>query len=127
MRRLGDLPFDFTIGSCGTFIINNLLTILLCFSGSTEPKRCRTLTRKNNELLSSINFEDFIFEDEFELDEDAIPDSAHDHWMASIASYQGFPLIVGGTNNNKLEILDTTINPPKWIQFEGTDYPYQDE
>ena len=121
MRRIGDMPFDFNIGSCGTFMIETLLTILLCFSGSIERKTCRSLTITANGPLSSIN--DFIFEDERVV----IPDSTYDHWMAPIASYQGFPLIVGGTNNNKLEMLDTTKNPPEWIQYDGTDYPYQNE
>ena len=124
VRRLGNLPFDFTIGTCGTFIIDDFLTILLCFAGSNERRRCRSLTRKTNGLLGTINFEDFIFEDEFELDRIAIQDSTHDHWMASLANYRGFPLIVGGTNNNKLEMLDTIKNPAEWIQYEGTDYPY---
>ena len=125
VRRLGNLPFDFNIGSCGTFMIDSLLTILLCFSGSSERRSCRSLSRKTNEPLSSIN--DFIFADEFELNTVAIPDSTHDHWMASLANYQGFPLILGGTNNNKLEMLDTMKNPAEWIEYEGTDYPYQNE
>ena len=127
VRRLGNLPFDFKIGTCGTFMIDSFLTILLCFADSNERRRCRSLRRKTDDLLSTIVFEDFIFEDEFdrvELDRVAIPDSTHDHWMASLANYQGFPLILGGTDNNKLEMLDTIKNPAEWIQYEGTDYPY---
>ena len=47
--------------------------------------------------------------------------------MASLANYQGFPLILGGknNNNNKLEMLDTTKSPFEWVKYEGTDYPYQ--
>ena len=108
-------------------MIDSFLTILLRFAGTNERRTCRSLTRKIDGLLSTIDFEDFIFEDEFELDRVAIQDSTHDHWMASLANYQGFPLIVGGTNNNKLEMLDTMKSPAEWIQYEGTDYPYQNQ
>ena len=47
--------------------------------------------------------------------------------MSSIANYQGFPLVLGGTNNVKLEMLDTIKSPPEWIEYEGTDYKYLDQ
>ena len=100
------------------------MTILLCFSG-TNDRSCRALTRKNNGPLSSID--NFDFETEFELNRVAIPDSKHDHWMSSIANYQGFPLVLGGTNNVKLEMLDTRESPLEWVQYEDTDYPYLDQ
>ena len=126
MNRLGDLPFDFTIGTCGTFIISGISTIFLCFSETDQRKQCRSLTRKNVDPLSSIT--NFEFDNEFEtMNLNDIPDSTHDHWMASLASYQGFPLVLGGTNNNKLEMLDTTKDPSQWIEYEGTDYPYQNQ
>ena len=121
---MGDLLFDFTIGTCGTFIIDGIPSILLCFSETNEKRRCRSLTRKNDGPLSSIS--DFEFDNEFEIN-DIDPNSTHDHWMASLANYQGFPLILGGTNNNKLEMLDTTKNPFEWVEYEGTDYPYQNQ
>ena len=105
VKRLGNLPFDFRIGSCGTFLIDSLMTILLCFSGNNEKRNCRSLTRRRNGPLSSID--DFEFDTEFEVNRVSIPDSKHDHWMSSIANYQGFPLVLGGTDNVKLEMLDT--------------------
>ena len=66
VKRIGDLPFDFNIGSCGTFIVDSLVTILLCFSASNDRRGCRSLTRRNNDPLSSI--EDFAFDAEFEVD-----------------------------------------------------------
>ena len=125
VKRLGNLPFDFTIGSCGTFLIDSLMTILLCFSGSSERRKCRSLTRRRNGPLSSID--NFDFETEFELDGILIPDSTNDHWMSSIANYQGFPLVLGGTNNAELEMLDTRKSPLEWVQYEDTDYPYLDQ
>ena len=65
---------------------------------------------------------DFTFDSEFEIDTVAIPDSTHDHYWATMANYQGFPLILGGFYSNKLEMLNTIENTPSWI--EGTDYPY---
>ena len=106
-------------------MIDSILTILLCFAGANERKSCRSLTRKTDGLLSTIN--EFVFDDEFEVNRVSIQDSTHDHWMASLANYQGFPLILGGTNNNKLEMLDTMKSPAEWIQYEGTDYPYQNQ
>ena len=82
------------------------------------------MTRKNDGPLNSIT--DFEFDNAFEIN-DIDPDSTYDHWMASLANYQGFPLIVGGTNNNKVEMLDTTKSPFEWVQYEGTDYPYQNQ
>ena len=100
------------------------MTILLCFSDS-ERRTCRSLTRRKNGPLSSID--DFDFDTEFEVNRVSIPDSTYDHWMSSIANYQGFPLVLGGTNNVKLEMLDTRKSPLEWVQYEDTDYPYLDE
>ena len=122
VKRLGDLPFDFSIGACGTFVIESLTTILLCFEKSDERRKCRSLKRKNDGPLSSVN--NFVYDTELDLNPVVIPDSKHDHWMSSIANYQGFPLVLGATNNNKLEILDTMKSPPEWVEYEGTNYPY---
>ena len=102
-------------------MIESLPTILLCFDWNGR-KKCRSLTRKNDGALSDIN--DFAFDSEFQIDEIVIPDSTHDHYGARIANYQGFPLILGGFYNNKLERLNTMENPPRWVEYEGTDYPY---
>ena len=125
VKRLGDLPFDFTIGACGTFMIDSLMTILLCFSGANDKRGCRALTRRNDNALSRIT--DFVFDTEFEANRVPIPDSTYDHWMSSIANYQGFPLVLGGTNNVELEMLDTRKSPLEWVQYEDTDYPYLDQ
>ena len=108
VKRLGDLPFDFENGTCGTFIVDSSPIVLLCFA-YTEERRCRWLTRRN---------------DEFEFDKIEIQDSSHNHGVTTMANYQGFPLILGGWDNNKLEMLTTVGNPPRWIEYEGTDYPY---
>ena len=125
VKRLGDLPFDFTIGACGTFMIDSVMTILLCFANGNEKRSCRSLTRRKNGALSSI--EGFDFETQFEVNSVSIPDSTHNHWMSSIANYQGFPLVLGGTDNVKLEMLDTRKSSPEWVNYEGTDYPYLDQ
>ena len=121
VKRLGDLPFEFEFGTCGTFMIDSLPTILLCFNRN-EERNCRSLTRRNNRALNGIK--DFDFDSEFQLDGIVIPDSTHNHNDTTIANYQGFPLILGGTNNNQLEMLNTMENPPRWIEYEETDYPY---
>ena len=121
LKRLGDLPFDFRDGTCGTFLIESLPTMLLCFN-RIEDRKCRSLTRKHDGALSDIK--DFAFDSEFQIDEIVITDSTHDHYLATIANYQGFPLILGGSTNNKLEIMNTMENPPRWVVYEGTDYPY---
>ena len=67
----------------------------------------------------------FLFESSaFQIDNVAIPNSTHPHQTASLANYQGFPLILGGYDNNKLEMLNTMENPFRWVRYEGTDYPY---
>ena len=121
VKRLGDLPFDFRLGTCGTFMIDSLPTILLCFE-ENESRKCRSLTRRNDGALNDIN--DFAFDSEFQIDQIVIPDSTHDHNEATIANYQGFPLILGGWDNNKLEILNLMENPRRWVEYDGTDYPY---
>ena len=96
-------------------MIENLVATLLCFSETVGKRSCRSLIRRNdNPLTSQTNFD---FRSEFELDAFAIQDSTHEHWMASLANYQGFPLILGGKNNVKLEMLDTRKNPPEWVVF----------
>ena len=126
VKRLGDLPFYFEEGTCGTFMIGSLPTILLCFNlneeNSRNSRKCRSLSRRNDGTLSG--FKDFAFDSEFQIDQIAIPDSTHDHLYATIANYQGFPLILGGESTNKLEMLNSVENPPRWIEYEETDYPY---
>ena len=121
MERLGELPFYFEYGTCGTFMIGSLSTILLCFDWN-ERSKCPSLTRRDDGTLTDIK--DFAFDSEFQIDQIAIPDSTHDHLYVTIANYQGFPLILGGRYNNKLEMLNLMENPPRWIEYDGTDYPY---
>ena len=121
IKRLGDLPFYFEYGTCGTFMIDSSPSILLCF-GDNERRKCRPLTRRNDGSLSDIFV--FALDSEFKNDTIVILDSTHDHARATIANYQGFPLILGGWDNNKLELLNTKEKPPRWIEYEGTDYPY---
>ena len=104
-------------------MINSLPTILLCFDWidyKTRSKRCRSLTRRNDGPLSGI--QDFVFDAEFEVNKVAISDSAHLHLHATMANYFGLPLILGGSNNNKLEMLNTTESLPAWIEHKN--YPY---
>ena len=124
IKRLGDLPFDFESGTCGTFMIDSLPTILLCFD-FYERRKCRSLTRRNDGALTDIN--DFVFGSEFEIDKIIIPDSTYNRYGATIANYQGFPLILGGWENNKLEMLNIMENPPRWVEYEETDYPYSNK
>ena len=121
VKRLGDLPFDFKYGTCGTFMIDGLPTILLCFERN-DFRKCRSLSRRNDGALTDIK--DFAFDSEFQIDKIVIPDSTHNHYGGTIANYQGFPLILGDKRNNKLEMLNTMENPPRWIEYVGTDYPY---
>ena len=86
------------------------------------------MTRKTDGALKEIK--DFDFETEFEINGVPVPESTYAHGGVSTANYQGFPLILGGSNlsnegNNKLEMLNTIENPPVWV--EGTDYPYSEE
>ena len=121
MRRLGDLSFDFEVGACETFMINDQPTILLCFY-NLNTKRCRSLIRKNEIALKNIN--NFSFEDEFDLETVNIPNSNYKHEYTKMANYQGYPLILGGSNK-KLQMLATTEIPIRWD--EQTDYPYADK
>ena len=103
-------------------MINNQPTILLCF-GRNDPSRCRSLVRKNDVELRNIN--NFSFDDEFDLDTVIIPNSTYDHQDAKMANYQGYPLILGGWVNAKLEMLVTDEFRIQWN--EQTDYPFTDE
>ena len=130
IKRVGDLPFDFSGGgACGSFMINSSPTIFLCFESekSTPSRQCRSLTRKNDGSLSDIIIsENFVFAAEFEVNE--VPDSAYSHWRTKMANYLGFPLVLGGFGDDrphsKLEMLNTMKTTPAWIEHEGTDYPY---
>ena len=114
MKRIGDLPFNFQFGTCGTFNINALPTILLCFD-DFERRKCRSLTRRNDGTLG-----------EFEIDKIAVPNSTHEHEYVTLANNKGFPMILGGWDNNKLEMLNTLENTFSWLEYEGTDYPFSD-
>ena len=104
-------------------MIDSLPTILLCFDWN-EERKCRSLTRRNDGALGDVN--NFSFDSEFDFDKLVIPDSTHYHYGATLANYQGFPLILGDWYNNKLEMLDIMNNPPRWVEYDGTDYPYLD-
>ena len=84
------------------------------------------MNRKTDGALKEIK--DFDFETEFEIHEVLLPESTYNHGGVSMANYQGFPLILGGGTlsfggrNNKLEMLNTMENPPRWV--EGKEYPY---
>ena len=66
LRYLGDLQFDFMSGSCGTFNVDRVPRIFLCFSKGNsgvispdnipddEIKKCRMMTRTNDGFLSDI-------------------------------------------------------------------------
>ena len=120
ISRLGDLPFNFDSGSCGTFIVNSMPLIFLCFSFDWKSGECRTLTRHKNGLLSVTD--DFKLESEFEIGQ-IQNDAYYDHSGSTIANYQGFPLVLGGLKNSKLEIFDTSKN--LWEQL--ADYPHTDQ
>ena len=121
VKRLGDLPFDFIGGTCGTFIIDNSPTIILCFD-LNEQNLCRSFTRISNDALSEVT--NFVSEAQFDLDKISIANSTYEHFTATIANYQGFPLVLGGNKNNRLEMLDTMQNPALWVNYYGTEYPY---
>ena len=131
LKRLGYLPFEFEEGTCGTFMIRRLPAILLCFDLLAGFRKCRFLTRRKEGSLSNIK--NFVFDLEFEID--IVDDSMYDHYATTLANYQGFPLILGGTdwedgrysNNNKLEMLDTFDYSPRWVAYEGTHYPYSNK
>ena len=120
LKRLGDLPFDFEGGTCGTFMIESLSTILLCFD-YYERKKCRSLTRSNDGGWTDIN--DFAFGSEFQIDKIVIPETTNDHHGGKIVNYQGFPLILKDSNY-RLEMMNIMENPPIWLEYEVTDYPY---
>ena len=100
-------------------MINDQPTILLCFD-RIDQRRCRSLIRKNDIALRNIK--NFSFDDEFDLDTVIIPDSNYSHAYTKMANYQGYPLILGGWYNVKLEMLVTTEFPIQWN--EQTDYPF---
>ena len=115
VSRLGNLPFNFDSGSCGTFIVNSKPLIFLCFSFDWKCGVCRTLERNEDGSLS----DDFGSESECNIGMNA----HYDHSGSTMANYQGFPLVLGGLKNSKLEIFDTSQN--LWEQL--ADYPYTDQ
>ena len=105
-------------------MIDSLPTILLCFY-TNDFRKCRSLTRRNDGALGNIN--NFVFDSEFKIDQIVIPNTTYEHGFGvTIGNYQGFPLVLGSDVHNLLEILITMENPPRWIRYEGTDYPYSD-
>ena len=81
---------------------------------------CQSLIRKNDDELKNIK--NFIFDDEFEVDTVFIPNSTYEHRYAKMANYKGYPLVLGGSQNAKLEMLVTTKSSMRWTQ--QIDYPY---
>ena len=125
IKRLGYLPSNMDVGTCGSFIINGLPTTILCYDKKYKGERfpsttCRSLTRKNDGALSEIK--DFIFESEFEIDRFPIPNPTSRHTHATMANYRGSPLLLGGGVCATPEMFNAIGNPPRWVT--GPDYPY---
>ena len=40
LKRVGDLPFDFTYGACGTYDVSSEERVMLCFD-MNEQRKCR--------------------------------------------------------------------------------------
>ena len=99
-------------------MMNSLPRVLLCFDENTK-RQCRSYTRRNGGEWGYNN--NYVFQNEFDSGNPAIPDTTHQHYVTTLANYQGFPAILGGTNN-KLEILNSMETPSSWVK--GTDYPY---
>ena len=76
-------------------------------------------------ILLEINqseIKSFDFETEFSRQK-LENDSRYDHSFSTIANYQGFPLVLGGLRNSKLEMFDQLEN----IWIEKAEYPYTDQ
>ena len=128
LKRLGSLPPELvensiSIGTCGTFIVDNVPTIFLCFPNDQNHSNiCRTLTVRKNHLLSSIN--DFNFGNEFKLDT-IKKEASYGHIGSKLANYNGYPLAMGGWDhpkgaNAQLEMFDVKQN--QWMQKKQ--YPF---
>ena len=63
----------------------------------------------------------FDFEAEFLL-ETIESNSGEDHKDSTIANFQGFPLVLGGVTNAKLELFDTS----RKLWERRANYPYAD-
>ena len=79
---LGELPFDLRRGTCGTYNVNSVPTIFLCFDRE-QQNTCRGLTVKKD-LLSVTDFE---FDEEFEVR--LLPETTYQHSSSTIANYKG--------------------------------------
>ena len=117
MSRLGDLPFDFEHGTCGTFMIHEIPKIFLCFP-NREFRKCRSLSKHKNDLWSH----GFDFETKFSFE--TMRNTIYRHQHSKIANYRGFPLVLGSwmdpIDGVKLEMFDTTKS--EW--FPKNDYPF---
>merc|ERR1711990_408099 len=99
----GDLPFNFTSGSCRDYTINGEDIVLLCF-GNSDRKTCNR--------FDGTDFTELGI------------DSNYGHDSSYFSTYQSKPFITGGCDDDiryhtKVEILE---DGKKWIQM--ADYPY---
>ena len=125
IQYLASAEWDFIDGTCGTFMIESLPRMLLCFADGQDVNECIALTDIDENPLTSITNIDDSYYSGFLTQH--LPDSIYEHFMcASLANYQGFPLILGGygSDNNMLEIFNTTENPLRWVDFPESSYPY---
>ena len=106
-------------------MIDDLPTILLCFGTIDYSNQCQSLTSRYDVAMRDTN--DFVFGNEFEVNINVIPNSTYNHAEATLANYQGFPLVLGGGFSNKLEMLSTMEGSLGWIEYEGIVYPYSNE
>ena len=106
----------FIAGTCGTFIIQELPIIFLCFDFDNHRK-CQKLQKRNDKVFDSKNY--FEFETLFSL-QPLESDSINPHFQSTLANYKGFPLALGGQSNSNLELFDTIQN--QWIQ--KSKYPF---
>ena len=60
LKRVGDLPFDFTYGACGTYDVSSEERVMLCFD-MNEQRKCRRYSKflSDNPLTPLIQLQWF--------------------------------------------------------------------
>ena len=121
MKRIGDLNYEFLLGSCGTYNFPEE-RVLLCFANKYSSKCERLSFSDRVDFLSNLlSYDGDIFHNQ--------ADSKNSHYAIALANIDNTPLAVGGAysndggiNTNKAEIFDISSNT--WTEI--ADYPFHD-
>jgi len=116
LKRVGDLPFDFEYGACGTYEVSSEERVMLCFD-MNEQRKCRRYSEfrlGDSPLTPLFSYSGFDF--------DTHPDSAWPHTHTTLGNVNNLVIAVGDWQSKNIQVEQFNIATNSWST--RAPYPY---